>query len=650
MGLVINHNLMAMAASRNLGATYGMLAKSIARLSSGLRINSSADDAAGLAVREFMRSEIAVLNQGVRNANDAVSMLQTMDGAAQVIDEKLIRMKELAEQAATGTYSIAQRAIMHSEFAAMRDEIERISQATDFNGVKMLNGIAGTASAQVLGVTESLPSLFATNSAAAFITAFSGYAAGDKLTLSYTDHDGTTGTVSMTLKVDTTISSVMGWINSTAADRAQTLGVTENNSAAVVANHFVDVFTNYRPGDVLELSYTNNDGTPGTVSRTLTADTTITSVMAWINSGTAVAQTLGVVETANNNTSALMTFVTAFVGFTSGNHLTFGYAGHNGTLGTVEKHINTATSVGAVLNWINTGSASGAGFTASWANGTGLTLRDDTTGASKTDAVFTGSGVAFSFSIATAGADDTAGVTLRATWSAVAGHRGLTLTDSAAGYSQAAASLGGATSVAAAYDFSIDTIGWDATSGIVNLHADWTSATGGGFTLTDVSAGTSLAAATFAGDSLYLFSIETAGVELVENVKIHFGTGNSSVEDYYYVQKQDMTSEGLGIADLSIATQASAQATVETLNDAIAAKDTSRAHFGAMMNRLANTVSNIQIQAENIQAAESQISDVDVALEMTKFVSNQIKAQAAVAMLAQANTLPQLALTLLGGR
>jgi flagellin len=68
-----------------------------------------------------------------------------------------------------------------------------------------------------------------------------------------------------------------------------------------------------------------------------------------------------------------------------------------------------------------------------------------------------------------------------------------------------------------------------------------------------------------------------------------------------------------------------------------------------MMNRLANTVSNITIQAENIQAAESQISDVDVALEMTRFVSNQIKAQAAVAMLAQANMLPQLALTLLGG-
>jgi len=650
MGLVINHNLMAMAASRNLGATYGMLAKSIARLSSGLRINSSADDAAGLAVREFMRSEIAVLNQGVRNANDAVSMLQTMDGAAQVIDEKLIRMKELAEQAATGTYSAEQRAIMHSEFAAMRDEIDRIAAATDFNGVKMLNGIAGSASAQVLGVTESLSdiALLATNSTAAFITAFSGYAAGDKLSLSYTDHDGTTGTVSMTLLAGTTISSVMGWINSTAANRAQTLGVTENNSNLTAATSaFVSAFTNYRAGDLLELTYTNHNGDTGTLSRTLKSDTTITQVLNWISAGTVATQTLTV--TAD---SAITTrFVSAFTNYTSADNLDFSYVDHAGNFVTSSYAIAQATTVANVATWIG----NFAGLDASYSAAAGvLTVTDTTSGASRLSASMAGGTAAYDFSIDTAGADATAGVVhLNATWlkGAAPATAGLTLTDQTTGYSQAAASLGGGTSgTATAYSFSIGTIGWDATSGIVNLHADWTAAAGGGFTLTDVSAGTSLAAATFAGDALYAFSIETAGAELVENVKIHFGTGNSSVEDYYYVQKQDMTSEGLGIHDLSIATQASAQATIETLNDAIAAKDTSRAHFGAMMNRLANTVSNIQIQAENIQAAESQISDVDVALEMTRFVSNQIKAQAAVAMLAQANTLPQLALTLLGGR
>ncbi|HEC68393.1 MAG TPA: flagellin [Candidatus Desulfofervidus auxilii] len=140
MSLVINHNMMAMNAARNLGATYGRLAKSTQRLSSGLRINSAADDAAGLAVREQMRADIAVLRQGVRNANDGISMIQTADGALSVIDEKLIRMKELAEQAATGTYTDAQRQIMDSEFQQMASEITRIATATDFNGIKLLNG------------------------------------------------------------------------------------------------------------------------------------------------------------------------------------------------------------------------------------------------------------------------------------------------------------------------------------------------------------------------------------------------------------------------------------------------------------------------------------------------------------------------------
>ena len=140
MSLVINHNLMAMSAARNLSSAYGNLSTSVNRLSSGLRITTAADDAAGLAIRELMRADIASLNQGVRNANDAISMIQTADGALQVIDEKLIRMKELAEQAATGTYTSDQRLIIDSEYQAMASEITRIANATDFNGIYLLNG------------------------------------------------------------------------------------------------------------------------------------------------------------------------------------------------------------------------------------------------------------------------------------------------------------------------------------------------------------------------------------------------------------------------------------------------------------------------------------------------------------------------------
>ncbi len=291
MSLVINHNLMAMNAARNLGSAYGQLSTSTSRLSSGLRITTSADDAAGLAVRELMRADIAGLQQGVRNANDAISMIQTADGALSVIDEKLIRMKELAEQAATGTYTSAQRLIIDSEYQAMASEITRIANSTDFNGIYLLNGALSSAT-------------------------------------------------------------------------------------------------------------------------------------------------------------------------------------HNG---------NGLVSTG--------------------------------------------------------------------------------------------------------------------------------------------------------------------------KLKVHFGTGNDSAEDYYYVQINTATASALGVglaANNSISTQALAQQTLNKLNNAIISKDKIRASLGALQNRLENTITTLEIQAENLQAAESRISDVDVATEMTEFVRTQILTQAAVAMLAQANSLPRMAMQLLG--
>jgi flagellin-like hook-associated protein FlgL len=140
MSLVINHNMMAMNTARNLNNTYGRLSSSVERLSSGLRINSAADDAAGLAIRELMRADITTMQQGIRNAADAISMIQTADGGMAVIDEKLTRMKELAEQAATGTYTTLQREIINSEYQAMAAEIDRIATSTNFNGVKLLDG------------------------------------------------------------------------------------------------------------------------------------------------------------------------------------------------------------------------------------------------------------------------------------------------------------------------------------------------------------------------------------------------------------------------------------------------------------------------------------------------------------------------------
>ncbi|MCA1986179.1 MAG: flagellin, partial [Desulfovibrio sp.] len=138
-------------------------------------------------------------------------------------------------------------------------------------------------------------------------------------------------------------------------------------------------------------------------------------------------------------------------------------------------------------------------------------------------------------------------------------------------------------------------------------------------------------------------------------LKIHFGTGNDSAEDYYFINIGSATASSLGFwdpntgANFRINTQSLAQHMLTIINTAIISKDTIRGQLGALQNRLQNTITNLSIQAENLQAAESRISDVDVATEMTEFVRNQILTQGAVAMLAQANSLPRLAMQLIGG-
>jgi len=161
--LAIKNNIMAVNAARHLGVSYNALATSVERLSSGLRINSAKDDAAGLAVRELMRADIAVIQQGARNAQDGISMLQTMEGAMATIDNALVRMQQLAEQAATGSYSSAQRSIMESEFKEMREEIDRIAGATKFNGISLLNSATQIVSIQFGKLSGDNLNIAATN-------------------------------------------------------------------------------------------------------------------------------------------------------------------------------------------------------------------------------------------------------------------------------------------------------------------------------------------------------------------------------------------------------------------------------------------------------------------------------------------------------
>jgi len=133
MGVVVNTNISSITASRILSENRADLEKAMERLASGKRINSAADDAAGMAVAAKMRADIRSLNQSVRNTNDAISLVNTYDGAAAEIESILIRMRELAVQSNNGTYENADRINANYEYAALKEEIKRIADVTAFN-------------------------------------------------------------------------------------------------------------------------------------------------------------------------------------------------------------------------------------------------------------------------------------------------------------------------------------------------------------------------------------------------------------------------------------------------------------------------------------------------------------------------------------
>jgi len=150
MASTINTNVMSLNAQRNLSSSQAGLATTMQRLSSGLRVNSAKDDAAGLAIAERMQSQVRGMSVALRNANDAVSLTQTGEGALSKISDALQRMRELAVQSRNATNNDDDRASLQKEFAELQDEIRRVIDNTAFNGTKLLNGsIAGDLNFQV---------------------------------------------------------------------------------------------------------------------------------------------------------------------------------------------------------------------------------------------------------------------------------------------------------------------------------------------------------------------------------------------------------------------------------------------------------------------------------------------------------------------
>jgi flagellin len=215
MTQVINTNLMSLNAQRNLNTNSSSLATAVQRLSSGLRVNSAKDDAAGLAIAERMNTQIRGMNVAIRNANDGISLAQTAEGALGQITEMAQRMRELAVQSRNATNTAADRANLDAEYQQLADEITRTIANTSFNGLAILGADAGTQEFQV----------------------GPGSTANDRISITTTTLTGvfTAGNILTTAAVDTAMGAIDTLLTTATSHRA-TYGAAQNRFESVISN------------------------------------------------------------------------------------------------------------------------------------------------------------------------------------------------------------------------------------------------------------------------------------------------------------------------------------------------------------------------------------------------------------------------------
>ena len=226
MGLRVNTNVASINAQRNLSTVSERLGGNFRRLSTGLRISTAADDAAGLAISERLRSQVRSLEQGKRNANDGISLVQTAEGALNEVSSILTRLRELAIQSSNGSVSDQDKATLNEEFTSLVSEVDRIGRSTEFNGVKLLDGSSSSVSFQVgFGTTTGIDTLSVSLSAAL----------STSLSLNSLDIGSTGTTTTAITSIDAAINSVSSLRGSLGAVQNR-LGSTINNLAIQTEN------------------------------------------------------------------------------------------------------------------------------------------------------------------------------------------------------------------------------------------------------------------------------------------------------------------------------------------------------------------------------------------------------------------------------
>jgi flagellin len=587
MALIINHNLAAMKTARLLGNAYDSLSKSIERLSSGLRINSAADDAAGLAVREMMRADIASNYQGIRNTADAISMIQSADGALALIDQKLIKMKQLAEQAATGTYSDIQRELINSEYQSMASEIDRIANSTVFNGVKLLDGTLSTLN-NGLGMRIHFGPGNTENQDYYYIKV------GDVRASS-------TGGLKIGGDAKNDIWSTGAYGNTPGSCCGG--AIQHLDSAAVLASGQAFAYGyNWDLQASGESDLLNPKYLAGRYG--LDSGATYQDIINSVNSGT---QSRIMIHFASSRVTTDVKSGHTAICLGSSEMYYWGCAVTASAGMDPNADITRITSTNplvlasAINNnqdskfWAMVVSANGntdryvVVFMKEAGNNNNVKVEME-----KNSSAGNAKNISFI---------DPTDPTVKMTGSAnlvLGGQHWGTLVESPDGNGYSLALLG--------RDYADDRDLWIASDDSIRQNSVFT---------------TQLSAA----------GVHDAYVTTLEGTK--------------FVQVQNASDGDWNGAHLR--TQEAAQQSLNAIDDAIVRKDSIRANLGAIQNLLESTLENLTIEVENLQAAESRISDVDVATEMTEFTKNNVLAQAATAMLAQANSLSNLALTLIMG-
>jgi flagellin len=236
MASVINTNLLSLNAQRNTASSQSALATSMQRLSSGLRVNSAKDDAAGLAISERLNAQVRGSNVAIRNANDGISLSQTAEGALSKVNDSLQRMRELAVQARNATNTSADKDSLDKEFGELSKEIQRVLGGTTFNGRSILATDSGTQTFQVGANTTSNDRIDVVTSNMTTDTTITAVAGSDNTGAGRSVIDNTaTGST-----IDTVIDNIDTAINTVSSQRA-TLGAAQNRMDQVISNLQISV-------------------------------------------------------------------------------------------------------------------------------------------------------------------------------------------------------------------------------------------------------------------------------------------------------------------------------------------------------------------------------------------------------------------------